>query len=98
MIERQIAVAEMIAIRRHYYLKTALRFIHPRQSRFRIRFPWVEHIHLVFTRTYLAQVLNTIILLITVDMIKLLLRPATFTNRPNGMVQINKNLFLTQTA
>ena len=98
MIERQIAVAEVITIRRHYYLKTALRFIHPRQSRFRIRFPWVEHVHPVFTRTHFAQVLNTIIVLITVDMVKLLLRPATFADRPNGMVQMNMDLFLAYPA
>ena len=91
MVERQIAVVEVILIRRHYYLKTALRFIHPRKSCLRIRFPWVEHVHVVFTRAYLAQILYSIVALVAVDMINLLLRPATFTDRPDGMVHRNIN-------
>ena len=72
---------------------TTIRY-NTRQSRFRIRFPWVEHVHPVFTRTHLAQVLNTIILLIAVDMVNLLFRPATFTDSPDGMVQMNMDLLL----
>ena len=72
---------------------TTIRY-NTRQSRFRIRLPWVQHVHLVFTRTHFAQILNTVIVLIAVDVVKLLLRPATFTNRPNGMMQINMDLFL----
>ena len=98
MVKRYVFVSEVIEIRRHYYLKTALRFIHPRKSCLRIRFPCVEHVHPVFTRVHFAQILNTIILLITVDMVKLLLRPATFADRPNGMVQMNMDLFLAYPA
>ena len=98
MIERQVRVAEVIAIRRYFYLKTALRFIHTRQSRFRIRFPRVKHVHLVFTRAHFAQVLDTIVVLIAVDVVYLLLRPTTVTDCPNGMMQINKNKFLAYAA
>ena len=72
---------------------TTIRY-NTRQSRFRIRFPWVQHVHLVFTEAYFAQVFNTIIALIAIHMVNLLLRPATFTDRPDGMVQTNMDLFL----
>ena len=86
MVERQIAVVEVILIRCHYYLKTALRFIHPRKSSPRIRLPWVNHVHLVFTIAHFTQILNTVILLIAVNMVKWLLRKTTITDRPDGMV------------
>ena len=92
MVERQIAVAEVIFSLPDCNLIAASMFIHPWQSRFRIWLPWVQHVHLVLTGAYFAQILNTIILLITVDMVNLLFRPATFADRPNGMVQVNKNL------
>ena len=59
------------------------------QSRFRIWFPWVQHVHLVFTEAYFAQVFNTIIALIAIHMVNLLLWPAIFTDCPDGMMQIN---------
>ena len=98
MIERQKAVAEVILIRSDFNLIATPVFIHPRKSCLRIRFPWVEHVHPVFTRVHFAQILNAVILLIAVDVVKLLLRPATFTNRPDGMVQINNNQFLAYSA
>ena len=98
MVERQIAVAEVIVVLPDFNPIAASVFIHPRKSCLRIRFPWVEHVHPVFTRAYLAQILNTIIVLVTVDMIKLLLRPAAFTDRPDGMVQMNMDLFLAYPA
>ena len=91
MVERQKAVAEVIAIRRDFYPKATSVFMHPWQSRFCIRLPWVQHVHVVFTAAYLAQILNTVIVLIAVDMVNLLLRPATFTDRPDGMVHRNIN-------
>jgi hypothetical protein len=39
-----------------------------------------------------------VILLIAVDVVYLLLRPATFTDCPDGMVQINNNQFLAYSA
>ena len=98
MVERQKAVAEVILIRSDFNLIAASVFIHPRKSCLRIRFPWVQHVHVVFTGAYFAQILNTVILLIPVDMVKLLLRPATFADRPNGMVQMNMDLFLAYPA
>ena len=98
MVERQIAVAEVIVVLPDFNPIAASVFKHPRKSCLRLRFPWVEHVHPVFTRVHFAQILNTIILLITVDMVKLLLRPATFADRPNGMVQMNMDLFLAYPA
>ena len=98
MVKRYVFVAEVIEIRRDFYLIAALPFKHPRQSRFRIRLPPMQLIHHVFTSAYLAQVLNTVIVFVAVDVVKLLLWPTAFADRPDGMVQINKNLFLTQTA
>ena len=98
MVERQIAVAEVLLIRSDFNLIAASVFIHPRKSCLRIRFPWVQHVHVVFTGAYFAQILNTVILLIPVDMVKLLLRPATFADRPNGMVQMNMDQFLAYPA
>ena len=98
MIERQKAVVEVILIRSDFNLIAASMPIHSWQSRFRVRLPRINHVHPVFTRTHFAQILNTIILLITVDMVKLLLRPATFADRPNGMVQMNMDQFLAYPA
>ena len=91
MVERQIAVAEVIVVLPDFNPKAASVFIHPRKSCLRIRLPWVKHVHVVLRLTYLAQVLNTVILLIAVDVVNLLLRPATFTDRPDGMVHRNIN-------
>ena len=98
MVERQIAVAEVIFSLPDFNPIAASVFKHPRQPRFGIRFPWVEHVHPVFTRAHFTQILNAVILLIAVDMIKLLLRPATFTNRPDSMVQSNMNTSLVYLA
>ena len=98
MIERQIAVAEVIAIRRDSYPKAAIVFIHPRQSRFRVRLPRINHVHPVFTRTHFAQVLNTVILLIAVNVVKRLRWPTAFAYCPNSMMQINMNQFLAYPA
>ena len=94
MVERQIAVVEVIAIRRDSYPIATSVFIHSWQSRFRVRLPRINHVHPVFTRTHFAQVLNTVILLIAVNVVNLLFRKTTFTDRPDGMVQTNMDLFL----
>ena len=94
MVERQIAVAEVIFSLPDFNPIAASVFKHPRQPRFGIRFPWVEHVHPVFTRAHLSQVLDVVIVLIAVDMVNLLFRPATFTDSPDGMVQMNMDLFL----
>ena len=94
MVERQIAVVEVILIRSDFNLIAASMPIHSWQSRFRIRLPRINHVHPVFTRAHFAQILNAVILLIAVDMVNLLFRPATFTDSPDGMVQMNMDLFL----
>ena len=98
MVERQIAVAEVIAIRRDSYPKATSVFIHSWQSRFRIRLPWVNYVPHVLASADLSQVLDVVILLNAVDVVYLLLRPATFTDCPDGMVQINNNQFLAYSA
>ncbi len=96
--KRYVFIEEVILIRRDFYLIAASMFPHSRQSRFSIRLPRIERIHLVFTGAYFAQILNTIIVLIAVNMVYLLLWPATFADCPDGMVQMNMNLFLAYPA
>ena len=98
MIERQKAVAEVIVVLPDFNPIAASVFKHPRQPRFCIRLPWVQHVHVVFTAAYLAQILNTIIVLIAVDMVNLLFRKTTITDRPDGMVQSNMNTSLVYLA
>ena len=91
MIERQKAVAEVIISLPYINTIATTFFIHSRQTSLSIRLPWVKHVHLVFTASHFAQILYSIVALITVDMVNLLLRPATFTDRPDGMVHGNIN-------
>ena len=98
MVKRHVFVAEVIEIRRDFYLIAASMFIHSRQTSLCVRLPRIKRVHLVFTAGHFAQVLNTVIVLIAVNVVYLLLRPATFTNRPNGMVQKNMNQPLAHTA
>ena len=98
MIERQIAVVEVIVVLPYFNPIAASLFIHPRKSCLRIRFPWVEHVHPVFTRAHFAQILNAVILLIAVDMVNLLFRKTAFANSPDGMMQTNMNQPLAHTA
>ena len=98
MVKRQIAVAEVIVVLPDFNPIAASVFIHPRKSCLRIRFPWVEHVHPVFTRTHFAQVLNTVIVLIAVNVVYLLFRKTAFANSPNGMMQTNMNHPLAHTA
>ena len=91
MVERHVFVAEVIVVLPDFNPIAASVFKHPRQPRFCIRLPWVQHVHVVLTAAYLTQILNTVIVLIAVDMVNLLLRPATFTDRPDGMVHRNIN-------
>ena len=98
MVERQIAVAEVIAIRRDFNPIATSVFIHSWQSRFCIRFPWVKHVHVVFTGAYFAQILNTVIVFVAVNVVNLLFRKTAFANSPNGMMQTNMNQPLAHTA
>ena len=98
MIERQIAVAEVIAVLPDFNSIAATVFIHPRKSCLRVRLPRIYHVHLVFTAAYLAQILDSIIVLVTVNVVYLLLRKTAFANRPDGMVQSNMNTSLVYLA
>ena len=81
-----------------FYTKTTANKVHPRQARLCIRLPWINHVLLVFTCAYFAQILDTIVVLIAVDMVNLLLRKTALADRPDGMVQTNKDLSFTQPA
>ena len=59
-------------------------FLHPRQSRFRVRLPRINHVHLVFTITHFAQILDSIIVLVTVNVVYLLFRKTAFANSPDS--------------
>ena len=81
-----------------FYFKTSMIRCHPRQPRFRIRLPRVQHIQIVLTAAHFPQVLNAVVGLVTVDVVNLLRRPTALADRPDSMVQKNKNLSLVQTA
>ena len=81
-----------------FYYKTSMIRCHPRQPRFRIRLPGIQRIQLVFSVAHFPQVLYAVVMLVAVDMVNLLRRKATLADRPDSMVQINKNLSLVQTA
>ncbi len=98
MIERQKAVAEVIISLPYINTIATTFFIHSRQTSLCIRLPPMQLIHHVFTSAYLAQVLNTVILLIAVDVVYLLFRKTAFANSPDGMVQTNMNHPLAHTA
>ena len=98
MVKRQIAVAEVILIRSDLNLIAASMPIHSWQSRFRVRLPRINHVHPVFTRVHFAQILNTVIVLIAVNVVYLLFRKTAFANSPDGMMQTNMNQPLAHTA
>ena len=98
MVERQIAVAEVIVVLPDFNPIAASVFKHPRQPRFCIRLPWIKHVHVVFTRAYLAQILYSIVALIAVNVVYLLFRKTAFANSPDGMMQTNMNQPLAHTA
>ena len=98
MVKRQIAVAEVILIRSDLNLIAASMPIHSWQSRFRVRLPRVEHVHPIFTRVHFAQILNTVIVFVAVNVVNLLFRKTAFANSPNGMMQTNMNQPLAHTA
>ncbi len=98
MIERQIAVVEVILIRSDFNLIATPVFMHSWQSRFRIRLPWVKRVHLVLASADLSQVLDMVIVLIAVNMVNLLFRKRAFANSPDGMMQTNMNQPLAHTA
>ena len=81
-----------------FYYKTSMIRCHPRQPRHSIRLPRVQHIQLVFSVAHFPQVFNAVVMLVAVDVVNLLRRPTALADRPDSMVQKNKNLSLVQTA
>ena len=81
-----------------FYSKTSMIKCHPRQPRFRIRLPRVQHILTVLTAAHFPQVLNAVVGPVAVDVVNLLRRKATLADRPDSMVQKNINLSFAHTA
>ena len=98
MVERLVRVVEIKRFTMYLCLKLISIWANPRQPRLCIRLPRVQHIQIVLTAARLAQVLNAVVGLVAIDVVYLLRRPTAFADRPNGMVQINKELSLVQTA
>ena len=98
MVKRHVFVAEVIFSLPYINTISTTFFIHSRQTSLCIRLPPMQLIHHVFTSAYLAQVLNTVIVFVAVDVVKLLLWPTAFADSPDGMVQGNKYLSVAQTA
>ena len=98
MIERLVGVMEIAIFTTYPCLKHSFVWINPRQPRFRIRLPRVQHIQIVLTAAHFPQVLNAVVMLVAVDMVNLLRRPTALADRPDSMVQKNKKLSLVHTA
>ena len=96
MIERLVWVVEINRFTIYTCLKLISIWVHPRQPRLCIRLPRVQHIQIVLTATHLAQVLNAVVTLVAIDVVYLLRRPTALADRPDSMVQINKELSLVQ--
>ena len=93
-----VFVAEEIAVWPNYYPTATTVFPHSWQSSIFIRFPRIERIPLVLASADFAQILYSVVALVAVDVVNLLLWPTVVTDRPDGMVQTNKNLSFVQTA
>ena len=98
MIERLVRVVEMV----HFtmYLCLILTTVRPytRHARHDVWLPCQQCVQMVLRRRHLAQVLNTVVLLITIYVVNLPFWETTFADSPDGMVQTNKYLSLAQTA
>ena len=98
MIERLVWVVEKDFFTMYSCLKLISIWANPWQPRLCIRLPRVQHIQIVLTAAHLPQVLNAVVGLVTVDVVYLLRRPTALADRPDSMVQKNKNMSLVQTA
>ena len=71
MVERLVIVAEEIAVLCEFYSITVSVFIHPRQSRLRVRLPRIQRIHLVLASADFAQVPDVVVKAVAVDVVYL---------------------------
>ena len=58
----------------------------------------MQHIQIVLTAAHFPQVLNAVVGLVAVDVVNLLHWKTAFADRPDSMVQKNKNLSFAHTA
>ena len=98
MIERLVRVVEIVFFSTNYRLKQSYTWTYARHTRHVVRSPWVQHVKIVLRRVHLAQVLNTVVLLIAIYVVNLPFWKTTLAHRPDGMVQINKNQSLVYSA
>ncbi len=98
MIERLVRVVEIVFFSTNYRLKQSYTWTYARHTRHVVRSPWVQHVKIVLRRVHLAQVLNAVVMLVAVDMVYLLHWKAALADRPDSMVQKNKNMSLVQRA
>ena len=98
MIECLVRVAETVHFTLYHCLIPTPVRTYAGNTRHVVWLPWVQHVHLVLTIAHFTQIDNPIIVLIAIYMIYLLFWPAPFADRPNGMVQIDKDLLLVYPA
>ena len=98
MIERLVGIPETTILPIYPCLKRSMTWCDTWQSSLSIQHPWMEHVQIVFTAAHLAQVLNAVVVLVAIYVVNLLLWPAAFADRPDGMVQTDKNLSLAHQA
>ena len=98
MIERLVRVVEIVFFSTNYRLKQSYTWTYARHTRHVVRSPWVQHVKIVLRRVHLAQVLNTVVLLIAIYVVNLPFWKTTLAHRPDGMMQLNMNQFLVQAA
>ena len=98
MIERLVGIPETTILPIYPCLKRSMTWCDTWQSSLSIQHPWMERVQIVFTTVHLAQIFYSIVANIPVHMINLLLWPAAFADRPDSMVQTDKNLSLAHQA
>ena len=98
MIERLVRVVEIVFFSTNYRLKQSYTWTYARHTRHVVRSPWVQHVKIVLRRVHLAQVLNTVVLLIAIYVVNLPFWKTTLAHRPDYMEKINKNQSLVYSA
>ena len=75
-----------------FYYKTSMIRCHPRQPRFRIRMPRVQHIQLVLTAAHFPQVLYAVVQSVAVNVVDGIGRNFTMTEGPHDGMYVNMAL------
>ena len=98
MIKRLVRIAEIV--RFTMYRRSILTIVrtYARHTSHSVRSPRQQRVQLILRRRHFAQVLNAVVALIAIDVVYLPFWKTTLADSPDGMMQLNMNPFLVQTA